>query len=402
MRVLGILLLTCALSFGSTNFTDVTITGTPYLTTNITYELLDAFVERYETPPAGTLSINTNAVVDVGALANKVANPSSSDPTRGLLELTKEIRKFTTITRFTTSGDIGWIPNIQTNIPAFIEVGRGPNATGLVYTAAEFLVELGLTNGWRAATSYDSATNDWRDFNDAMYDTTITNTSYYAAAGEILGPWIVDDLQIALDGLRYYVDQKVYIQPAWGRAEMTNNWVGASSDSVLTWAEAKSDAEASISTNTSTGGSYFSDPYMYTFGYVSAGYYHANFNADFSALSYKSVFTVAELANTNMNELGGKIHIGAFAIMTDGSARVFDANGFGLVENQWHLLDPIVVTAGNTNDLASVALGAAIVPNWVSESLVTNTAGIVYQGFKVEGQNDMVILEPEYSLTRSP
>jgi hypothetical protein len=54
----------------------------------------------------------------------------------------------------------------------------------------------GATVGWRRATSYDPAINDWTDYNDPMYEYGPIQ------AGDIRGPWIFEDLQKAFDALR--------------------------------------------------------------------------------------------------------------------------------------------------------------------------------------------------------
>jgi hypothetical protein len=52
-----------------------------------------------------------------------------------------------------------------------------------------------LTYGFRRATAWDPAVNDWTDYNDPMY-------SYgHAQQGDIFGPWIYVDLQNALKAL---------------------------------------------------------------------------------------------------------------------------------------------------------------------------------------------------------
>ena len=53
------------------------------------------------------------------------------------------------------------------------------------------------SSGWRRATAYDSSADDWTDVDDAMYSTG------QITSGDIRGPWIFDDLQMALDMLRW-------------------------------------------------------------------------------------------------------------------------------------------------------------------------------------------------------
>lgn len=58
--------------------------------------------------------------------------------------------------------------------------------------------DAGITNGFfRKATEYDPSIHDWTDRNDPMY------TTGYASSGDILGPWLVEDIRLVLDRLLY-------------------------------------------------------------------------------------------------------------------------------------------------------------------------------------------------------
>ena len=55
--------------------------------------------------------------------------------------------------------------------------------------------------GFRRAQSYDPATDDWTDLNDAMWSRD-ENGHGFIQVGDIIGPWIFADLQTALDNMR--------------------------------------------------------------------------------------------------------------------------------------------------------------------------------------------------------
>lgn len=57
-------------------------------------------------------------------------------------------------------------------------------------------------DGWRRATSWDPATDDWTDLEDAMWSRDGNGFGEMEAA-DIIGPWILDDLQKAFDALRW-------------------------------------------------------------------------------------------------------------------------------------------------------------------------------------------------------
>jgi hypothetical protein len=55
---------------------------------------------------------------------------------------------------------------------------------GLAYTLSGM-----SASGWRRATSYDPLVNDWTDVDDPMFEYG------FMSEGDIIGPWILDDLQ---------------------------------------------------------------------------------------------------------------------------------------------------------------------------------------------------------------
>jgi hypothetical protein len=74
------------------------------------------------------------------------------------------------------------------------------NMTGFTAMTLARAQELsGLTYGFRRATAWDPAVNDWTDYNDPMY-------SYgHAQQGDIFGPWILFDLQALLKVLKWTI-----------------------------------------------------------------------------------------------------------------------------------------------------------------------------------------------------
>jgi hypothetical protein len=63
------------------------------------------------------------------------------------------------------------------------------------WTWSTLSTHLGINYGWRRATNWDVTVHDWTDTTDSMYvDTGYGQMKY----GDIVGPWIFDDLQKAL------------------------------------------------------------------------------------------------------------------------------------------------------------------------------------------------------------
>ena len=68
------------------------------------------------------------------------------------------------------------------------------NVNAIAYTLSNFRTAAEITSGFRRATSWPT---DWTDYGDAAY-------SYgRIQSGDIIGPWIYDDLQKAFDALRW-------------------------------------------------------------------------------------------------------------------------------------------------------------------------------------------------------
>lgn len=57
-------------------------------------------------------------------------------------------------------------------------------------------------NGWRRATSYNPATDDWTNPDGAMWEKS-GNGYGVMQVGDIIGPWVFKDLQVAIGELRY-------------------------------------------------------------------------------------------------------------------------------------------------------------------------------------------------------
>jgi len=393
IRCIIFLFLTVFVAYGATNFTDVTIAGTPYLTTNVMYEIYDSYIEKINT---GYIENQTNVSYSTGAIANRIPDGLAD---RGLGTLVRFVRDYVHSHYPTfTNNPLGWVAEIPTN-----SFDKGD----IIYSSdEEFLLALGLTNGWRKATSYDPATNDWRDLDDTMYGTG-TNTSIDIVAGEILGPWIIDDLQKALGGLKYWVsfDNVVYADLSWVTNGLSVNYAYSDGDSTNSWAEAKSNAETGFTPSLERAGlpSKYTRGYRFAFGITIEYGWRARARSQSAKLLISNIYRGS---NNTVNVLGGTIRTAVYgdepSVVRD-RPFTFDSNGDDIENNKWTIFDSISVTAGNTNNFMSSTFGDTSLPNWCSEPAITNTSpdDIVYQGYEVEGAwGELIIVEPSFSYYR--
>ena len=122
-----------------------------------------------------------------------------------------------------STNDQSWLEwqNMLEALPAHLRyidpdqpiVGQPRAVTSM--TLAAWRIKAGITNGFRRATSYDPAADAWTDYADPMY-------SYGTIQeGDVMGPWIVQDLQ---DGISAYSVAVYRTVGDIGRVEPRNKW----------------------------------------------------------------------------------------------------------------------------------------------------------------------------------
>ena len=146
-------------------------------------EILIAFQERREVIGQSASLINL-AVKEVDAHWSPLTGSSQGRPYwRYYQMLMQEV---------TRTGFIDWT---KTNTGDRTGNWHGLSTDPVTWTESSFLTAAGIPNGFRRATSWDPDTDDWTDYNDAMF-------SYgYIQPGDIFGPWIYADFQAALSVL---------------------------------------------------------------------------------------------------------------------------------------------------------------------------------------------------------
>jgi len=371
-------------------FTDVTSQGTNYLSTNVIAELADAFEERYYTFFSSGIP---EPDVGLGARANIESDDGLVDSSyvedNDIGSLIKNIRIFVGTRYYSSTQNRGFIASVPTN---------GFSYNDLFYSSEiEFLQSIGLSNGWRSAYSYNASSNDWQDPFDPMYAST--NTERNLQVGEIMGAWVIEDAQIALDGLKYFIVEYNSSTMGWfSDGSFSTNRIQAS-EGDDDWEVAKSDAESNKTFFTFLNGS----PRMYSEGEYTPLFLN-DYRAKFDYLF--NTFRMEPDAYASLTNLGGTVYFFTGATIDNTyDSYTFDDFGTGLIyseaasgDNATNIVfDSETISSGYTNAyLYSGILGTNTVQQWCDQPDATNETTI--RGFTIFNQG--VILEPDYTHTR--
>ena len=119
------------------------------------------------------------------------------------------------------------------------------------YTNDDLYEDAGLfsgeSKGFRRATAYDPTVNDWTDKDDPMY------SRGKAVVGDILGPWIVEDIRAVVEKLIYMCIDASNTSTGYGPEEIwhldyqSKRWYGAYLGAVNSPAKTESNWNAGIS-----------------------------------------------------------------------------------------------------------------------------------------------------------
>jgi len=373
--IVAAVVLWCGIVSAAT-FTDVTAEGTPYLTTNIMHEIRSAFIDRILTTDTGDFGYSTNYTSSAeGTPANARSYFSASPTVTSFGVLVAYIRRFVMTRRFGQTPTTGWVVSIPTNAYSYADITYS--------NTVDYLAAIGLSsNGWRKATSYNPETNDWRNPYDPMYATN--SVDEFLSVGEILGPWIIDDLQIVLGALRHY---------AIGQSTYSADWIiagtnayGQGGDTDASWSVAKSTAEADYELY--SNGTY---PMMATEGRKNSATWTANIYTRKSKVEVGAV-----ISGNPVSTLGGSISFVSKGTAYSGGVRVFDNNGIDVALGSNMVFSTVAVAAGNTNAVYSDDFGSTDIPAWVDQPV---DQGVWYSRGWESAFFDM-ILSPDYPLAR--
>jgi hypothetical protein len=182
------------------------------------------------------------------------------------------------------------------------------------YTLATFRAAAGLhADGYRRATAYDPTVNDWTDPDDDMY------SHGSIASGDIIGPWLVVDLQLALAALKWTLANGSFSGSGSDRHKIIVEGKGADC------AAARADQIASWPEDDGTNGNLY-QAYGYRTGFPS-----------FEGIRNLAKPTVSGLYDGISHEAQAYgLPVGP---ANPGNFVFADTDSLGLVENEWYLIE---------------------------------------------------------------
>lgn len=121
-----------------------------------------------------------------------------------------------------------WQGKVESICTNFVDTNNVPTdgITITNYTLGGWRRAAGITNGFRRATNFNPAVNDWTDYNDPMY----TNAGYgFYRVGDIVGVWLFVDMQNGLTAQDQWYDQ---FPCAWTTCVSQNARIGFGTSTV--------------------------------------------------------------------------------------------------------------------------------------------------------------------------
>ena len=242
------------------------------------------------------------------------------------------------------------------------------------WTLANWRTASGFASGFRRATTSPA---DWTDYSDAAFVAAGYGTMQ---VGDVIGPWIFQDLQDGLntlvwtrDGLRQWGDANW--KPAAG-----DYYHGQATPQIATWAASKTDAENDWARVTHAGDP-GQPPMASTRGLVidNPPFYHVDADA-YRRRDYLRAGATTDCA------CAAEFYARAAGEGLGGTAQ-FDVNGDGppLVEDKlilWQTDDPATDESGSR--VSSTMLGGIAFPNWCADP--TSPVAFTNRGYIVDEQ----------------
>ena len=214
------------------------------------------------------------------------------------------------------------------------------------WTLSAWRTASGIPSGFRRATTLPA---DWTDYNDAAFSYGLMQV------GDIIGPWIFQDLQDGLNTL-VWTDVK---SPTWSREGENNEKDG--SDTGATWAATKTATETAYDGDTSTSGA---APYAATEGVFFNPNYGARMRRAYSYLTASVPHHVerdVEFYNYAEELVGA-------------DSSDFNANGDTVAEDTWKLWLTDSPANAAVAVVSSSVLGSLTRPVWCDQPNGGSTA----------------------------
>jgi len=365
------------LFFSRTGFSEtfVEITnGVSYLRTNILVQLSYALDERKLSGISTPFDLSSGTEVNIRA-------------TSSFVDFVEESRNFVR-TEYKQLGSTGggWVLSPSTNLASFLDTDIGTT------NYLDFLVGCGLsTNGWRKAYSW-TETNDWTDPLDPMFS---FNTNDTMSLGEIVGPWIVVDIQTVFDAMEYKYESLSgdwYPENDISYPPFIRFGGGQSLGETNVFGDAVSLAQSDFGEKSS---SLVDEPREWSF----ASYDGSAYDVTFQAIPHK---WDTEIGTNDIRSINGSTFwFAAMGVSPSNGIDIgvvytnnaFDANASSLVENKYVIFSTNTYSSGATSMLSS-AIGSTNLPSTMAEPTIsTNTS----RGWKIDSVRAFIKYNFDYT-----
>jgi len=364
LTILAAAICLMVLPASAATFTPVTA-GSDYLqdqssSNSPSWQVFNAYAERYQfhygtsRPPRNVPAPGTN----MQALSVQGATGTNAVDMYGAIQLYVVTQSVYVATNF--------IGTSYTN---------GVNTWALTWEKIKLLSGMS-TNGWRKATVWNPSIHDWRIVDDAMWTNTTGNGYGYIEAGDIIGPWIIDDLQRGLAQLhtrRFTQVTSVTYRFRSGKSNTRSSAVSA--------------YESSSSTYSAPS---LSDAGMYRDNEAAFGLRWDNVRRWITDLTYGSL--PADLPFTWRMVLAGRAH-------TDYGGVWWNPEPLPIIQDHWTLWSSGSSVATNTVNVGSIGSDLANAPLDIAPAL-DYTSPIVSEGFYLA--NPELLISPAFTHDRYP
>jgi len=265
----------------------------------------------------------------------------------------------------------GWI---EANCTEFVVAYKfGSKLASDVYDEAATLAGIGYNSLSDLFERVGLATSDWRRYTTHPDDGG-ANQSDVMTVGSIIGPWLFEDLQLAMNGLIWTLRGTSVDGNARWHAMKSDNFTG-SAIGEATWANAKTAAEAGAVAQSNEGEYFGAGPRVWNIGLWDAvnGY---------TAETYRNCADIKLTSVPTHCVPAFDFYAWAETVGFDPTHETFDANGAALVEERWKIWEMgLLPGAPAATVYSSTKLGQVTVGTWTADP---NPNSYVGRGFRCQ------------------
>lgn len=356
-------------------FTDISIPGTPYLSLGVVNELIESLNARLS-------PTNTTDLIDVLVEGDVVQS----------VQLWLKLQN--AVLALEASSNWCNYDGADTYHSVPLTVYSATNLSTFYYNA-------GIPSGFRRATVFNPMVNVWTDYADPMYSYGLIQE------GDILGPWILHDIQSALEELKRFLITRNY---SWCSFVSYTSWEGHSGVFEPSWLAAYNTAVANWHLDKVTAAGLNSYGQAYVGQAVPAG---------FQVLLQRIQFTVGIAENpaaypsntfpfvplgvgtfVNAESNGGTIR---YLMMEGGGFAIYPFENFGDpiyrggTDNEYTLLSEHTYLGSDPQYPISDTFGGLAIPPFGVLDLAYAGALVKYTGYR---EHHNASLEPIFPYTR--